>query len=98
MIAKDVLAAEKHLKLDVRASFSDGAEPLPWIFIQEAEAGIESRASPHLKRVIARLIKKRGDAQNLIRGQTGRNQRLRTIAESRINDFYSHWNYLYKYA
>ncbi|MPM22583.1 hypothetical protein SDC9_69040 [bioreactor metagenome] len=46
-VAHHVLAPEKHLELRFFKVLSEGAEPLPGIFVEKAHAGIEGGAAPY---------------------------------------------------
>ena len=48
MVAKQVLTAKKHLQLGVLDVGANGAQALPGILVQKAQARIERRAAPHL--------------------------------------------------
>jgi len=47
-VAEDVLAPKQHLELGVGNVFFDQAQALPWIFVQETQAGVKRRAAPAL--------------------------------------------------
>ena len=56
VVAEDVLASEKHLKLGILEARFELAKSLPWIFLQETKAGIKCSSSPALNSVVTNLI------------------------------------------
>jgi len=44
-----ITLVEKHLEANVRNSFSQVAQPLPWVFTQETHRRVKRRAPPHLQ-------------------------------------------------
>ncbi len=48
LIAQDVLPAQQHLQLGVGDGLAQGAQALPRILVQKAQAGVKRRAAPAL--------------------------------------------------
>ena len=66
LVAKDVLAAEEHLKRRLLADLLDLAETLPRILAEEAHADVERRAAPALERVVAGVVDLFGDLEDVV--------------------------------
>ena len=92
-VSQHILAAEQHLQLGMRAMLADGAQTLPWIFIQKAQAGVISRAAPAFQRMIADLIQLFQNRQHIADRHPGGNQGLVRVTKYHFgnsNFFISH--------
>ena len=81
LIAQQVLAPQQHLQLGILHMAADGAQPLPGILVQIAQAAVKGSAAPALQRVISGLIHLFQDGQKISRGHPGRHQRLLRIPQ-----------------
>ena len=82
--ADEVLAAEEHLGGGVLEALLDFAEALPRVFLEEAEAGIESGTAPGFERPETHLIQLARNGQHIVDAQAGREQRLMSIAQYHV--------------
>ena len=80
-VPNEILPAQEHLQAGVRHGPLERAQPFPWIFFQEAQAGIEGRASPGLKRPIAHFVEPFCDREQVLGSHPRREQGLMAIAE-----------------
>ena len=92
LIAKYVLAAEEHLQLGVGQGLLELAETLPWILIEEAQAGVKGSAAPALQRVIANAVQYLAGGEHILGTHTGCGLRLVRVAQYGIgyHQFVSH--------
>ena len=88
LIAEQILAAKQHLQLRVRHGLADAAQPLPRIFAQIPQAGVERGAAPALYGVIPGLVHFGQNGLEIGIGQTGRHQGLVGVAQDSFRDLY----------
>ena len=86
VVAQDVLPAQQHLEFGVLHVGLDGAQPFPRVLVQIAQAGVKGGPAPALDRVIAGLIHRVQDVDEVRGGHTGRHQRLLGVAQHRLGD------------
>ena len=55
-ISEQVLAAQQHLQLGVLDVCANGAQALPWVLVQVAQAAVERGAAPDLERLEAASV------------------------------------------
>jgi hypothetical protein len=89
-VAKQILPPQKHLERCLDDMRLQAAQPLPWIFVQKPDAGIEGGASPCLQRKKSDGIHIRGNRQHIRHPHSGGDEGLMGISESRIRDFERH--------
>ena len=93
VISQNVLSAEQHLQLGVLKSVSQFPQSLPWIFLQETEAGIKGSAAPALNRMVAYLVHLINNGQHLLCGHSGCEQRLVGVTKDGFHNL--HWPLFY---
>jgi len=76
-----ILAAEQHLQPAVGQQFAELPQPLPWILIEEAYAGVERGASPAFDRPVACLVEIRASGNHVFHCHARRHQALVGIAQ-----------------
>ena len=74
LVAEDVLAAQKHLKLGVGHFCADLAQTLPRILVEKAQADVEGRTAPAFNGVESGLIHLLEDGLELVIGKPCRNK------------------------
>lgn len=84
VVANEILAAREHLQRRVGTALLDDAQAVPGILVEEAQAGIEGRATPHLDRPIADLVELRQDGEHVARLHARCPQRLMRVAQGRV--------------
>ena len=87
-VADDVLAAQQHLQGRAHDMLLDQAQTLPRVLVEEAQGGVEGRASPALERVVADLVHLLEDGEHLVGAHARRPQRLVAVAQRCIGDLY----------
>ena len=87
-IAHGVRGAQQHLETDVGDGFPQAPQADERIFVQEAQAYVERRASPHFQaEETGHAVRHEvGDRHHVIRTDTGGQQRLVGIAERGIGE------------
>ena len=85
-VAKQVLAAKQHLKLRVLDVGADGAQTVPGVLVEEAQAGIERRASPHLEGAETSLVHGLQDGQHVLDGHARSNLALLAVAQDGLSE------------
>ena len=55
-VTQHILAPEQHLQLGVGHLPAQNTQPLPWILVEEAQAGVEGRPAPALGGVEAGFV------------------------------------------
>jgi len=83
-IAEQVLPAQQHLETRIRHQLAEGAQPLPRIFVQEANAAIEGRSAPALHRPVARLIQISTGRNHVFYRHPRRHQALMGVPENQL--------------
>ena len=56
LVAEEVLAAQQHLQAAVGRRLANGAQTLPGVLVQKAQAGVEGGAAPDLERMVAGTV------------------------------------------
>ncbi|TKS64418.1 MAG: hypothetical protein EWM73_00498 [Nitrospira sp.] len=85
-ISDQVLPAEQHLELGIGHGGTQRAEPFPGILLEEAQACVESGATPDLERPIADRVELLGDGQHVLRPHARGQERLMAVAQGDIGD------------
>src|SRR5471032_3358584 len=70
-VAQQVLATQEHLQACVRQRRAQLAQTLPRVFLQEAYAGVESRAAPAFQRPVADFVELIADRQHVFGAHVG---------------------------
>ena len=87
-VAEDVLSTEQHLQFCVFNVAANGAETLPRIFVEEAQAGIKGGTAPCFQSVIADFIEVFEDREHFFRRHTGRGKRLMRVTQDGFGNQY----------
>ena len=85
-VSQQVLAAKQHLQPALRKQFAEHTQPFPWILIQEANAGIESCASPAFHRPVAGIVDVFAGRDHVIHRHPGGEQTLVSISERKFGN------------
>ena len=85
-VAQHILAAEQHLQLRVGAHLTDGAESVPRILVEEAQAGVERCAAPALQRMEADLVHLLQNGNHVANRHSCCNQRLVRVTQHRLGN------------
>ena len=80
-IAEHILSAEKHLQLGVGTMELDGAQALPRILVEKAQAGVIGRAAPAFQRIVADPVERIQNREHVLRCHSGGDQRLVRVAQ-----------------
>ena len=86
LVAQKVLAAQQHLQLGVVHVRTDGAQALPRVLVEEAQAGVERGAAPHLDGVEAGAVHRLQDGQHVLDGHARGNLALLAVAQDGLHD------------
>ena len=84
LIAKNVLAAQKHLQLGVGHVFTNLAETLPRILIQEAQANVKRGTAPDFAGIKTRFIHRVEDRLHLVIAEPRGNQALACVTQGSL--------------
>ena len=87
VVAKEVLTAKQHLDRGLETSL-ELVEPLPRIFVEEAEARIKGRTAPSFQRVVADLVERCKHRLHLGVMHARRTQGLMPVAKYCFGDLY----------
>ena len=85
-VAQDILPAEQHLELGVLEVGLDGAQALPRVLLQVAQAGVEGRAAPAFHGMVAALVHVIQHAQKILDRHAGSDQRLLRVPQDGLGD------------
>src|SRR5579862_7485056 len=86
-IAEQILPAQQHLQARLRHQLAKGAQPLPRILVEEADAGIEGRAAPAFDRPVAGVIEVLAHRDHIFERHPRREETLMRIAEGQFGNF-----------
>ncbi len=86
LVADQVLAARQHGERGVGRVGLDGAQALPGILVQKAQARVERRTAPRFDGPVADAVHLRQDRQHVADLHAGGPQALLTVADGRIHD------------
>ena len=86
LVAQQVLATQQHLQLGVGQTLAQDAQALPRVFVQEAQAAVEGRATPALQRVVADLVQLGKHGLHLGGGHTRGGLTLVAVAQNGIGN------------
>ena len=86
MVADEVLSAGEHLQGRVGAVLLDDAQTIPGVLVEEAQAGVEGRATPALQRVVADLVQLGKHGLHLGGGHTRGGLTLVAVAQNGIGN------------
>ena len=86
LVAQNVLAPEQHLQLGVGQGLAQGAQPLPGIFVEVAEAGVKGGAAPYFQRPVADSVQRFTGGQHIADGHTGGRLGLVAVPQDGIGD------------
>ncbi len=88
VVAEDILPAEEHLEFRILDMLADRAKAFPRIFVQIAQAGIESSTAPGFQGIKTTLIQRFQDRKHIADAHPCRAQGLMPIAKDSFNDLY----------
>lgn len=93
-VAQQVLATQQHLQAGVRQGGAQLAQTLPRVFLEEAHAGVEGRATPDFQRPVAHLVELVADRQHVFGAHAGGQQGLVGVAQDCVGDkdFLGHYS------
>ena len=83
-IAQQVLATQQHLLTGVGHRLFEGAQPLPRIFTQIADAGVKGGTAPGFQRPVAYPVELFSNRQHVVEAQAGCQQRLMGVTQHHI--------------
>src|SRR5690606_6220931 len=83
--------AQEHLERCLGQCLLELAEPLPWIFIQETETGVEGGATPDFERPEAGVVELLADGEHVFGAHACGEKRLVCIAQDKFGDFDLAW-------
>jgi hypothetical protein len=83
-VAQQVLPAQKHLQAALGHQFAKGAQTLPGVFIQKADAGVIRRPAPALHRPVAGIVNLFADRNHVVQAHTGGQQTLVCITKRKF--------------
>ena len=86
-IAKEILAAQKHLQAAVRQQFAEGTQAFPGIFVEKTDACIEGRAAPTFHTPEASFINVSTDGEHVFQRHSCGQEALMGISEDELGDF-----------
>ena len=86
LVADEVLPAREHGERRVGRVRLDGAQTLPGVLVQKAQAGVERRPAPRLDGPVADAVHLRQDRQHVADLHTGGPEALLTVADGRVHD------------
>ena len=86
LVADEVLPAREHGKRRIGRVRLDGAQTLPGVLVQKAQAGVERRPAPRLDGPVADAVHLRQDRQHVADLHTGGPEALLTVADGRVHD------------
>src|SRR5262249_33652944 len=87
-IAKQILSAKKHLQPSIRHQFAKRSQPLPRVFIKEADARVVCRASPALDAPIAGAIQVLARRRNILHRHPRGEQALMPVTRGQLGYFH----------
>ena len=87
-ISKNILSAEKHLKLCIRHCGLKSTESFPRILVEESHAGVEGCAAPCLQRMVSNLVHGGQDREHLLGGHAGSDEGLVRVTQNCFGNFY----------
>lgn len=90
-VAKQVLAAQKHLQRRFRHEFLEGAQPLPGVFVQVADAGVVGRPAPALDRPVPRLVEVGAGSGHVVDAKPCGDEALMGIAQGKLGNINNSW-------
>ena len=85
-VAEEVLPAQEHLPLGVGQQAAESAQPLPRVFVEEADTGVERRTAPALHAPVPGLVDVLADRDHIFQGHPGGEQALVGIAQGELRD------------
>ena len=86
--AMQVLPPQQHLQPGLGQQLAVGPESFPWVFIQEAEAGMESRPAPAFQRPVARVIQVFTHRDQVIERHAGFQKALLRFSQQQFRNFH----------
>ena len=85
-VAEYVLPAKQHLLWRIRHRRFQLPNPLPGVFAEIADAGVESGAAPRLDGPEAHFVELRGNRQHVVDTHPGGQQRLMRVAQRKFGN------------
>ncbi len=85
-VAEQVLPTQQHLLGRVGHRFLELANPLPGVFAQVADAGVEGGAAPGFQRPETDAVEFLRDRQHVVQAQAGGEQGLVGVAQHHVGD------------
>jgi hypothetical protein len=93
-VSQEVLASEEHLGSGVGQELFESPEPLPGVFVEESDAGVECGSSPAFQRPISCLIEDFAGGDHVFESHSRGHQALVSISENDVGDFDGPWHRL----
>ena len=93
-VAEQVLPAQQHLQPRVGHQLAERAQPLPRVFVQETDAGIERGAAPTFRRPIARLVDVLAGRNHVFHRHPRSQQALVAVPKYKFSDIYGFRHYM----
>ena len=87
VVAQQILAAEQHLNRGVQVCL-EGIKTLPWILVQETEAGIIGSTAPGFQCVVTDLVQSGQHRKHLLCTHASCQQGLMSITQYGLGNFY----------
>jgi hypothetical protein len=85
-VAEQVLPAQQHLQARVGQQAAEGAQALPGVFVEKADAGVEGGAAPAFHRPVAGLVDVLAGGQHVLQRHAGGQQALVGIPQGQLGD------------
>ena len=86
LVAQNILTSEKHLQLGVGHGPFKGAQALPGVLVQKAQAGVKGRASPAFQRIIAHAVQHGRRGQHFVQAHARSRLRLVRVPQYSIGN------------
>ena len=86
-VAEQVLPAQEHLQAGVGHQLAEGAQPLPGVFVEEADAGVVGRPAPAFDAPVAGLVDVLAGGDHVFQRHPRGQQALMPVAEGQFRDF-----------
>ena len=91
VVSHQILAPKEHLKGCLPDPRFQSAKPVPGVFVEVAQTGVERRSAPDLQREVADLIELLGYGEHVIGLHSRRKEGLVGVTKSRLSDPDAPW-------
>ena len=85
-VAEQVLAAQQHLQLGVLDAGANGAQALPRVLVQVAQAAVERGTAPDLEGLEAALVERLEDGEHVLDGHARGDLTLLAVAQDGLHE------------